>query len=141
MRKLLTATLLPVLALAALTIAPLGAQSGGGCPHQGASFVPGASTVLPPWRICYMKLNVLGVTITLAGKRCPTGHTRVASHTECLGAFAEGMRCAEGGLVPIELELCSCVPQGKGGSWISTCECRSAGALGFTEAGLTTSCN
>jgi len=133
MRTLLAATLLPVLALAA--------QSGGDCPHQAASSVPGASTALPPWRICFMKLNVLGVTITLPGKRCPTGHTRVASHMECLGAYAEGMQCAEGGLVPIELDLCNCVPHGDRSSWISACECHGVGAMGFLAAGQTIACH
>jgi hypothetical protein len=141
MRTPFAAILLPILAFVALSAAPLRAQVGGDCSDERASYVPGSVQDLQPWRTCYMKLRVLGVVISLPGKRCPTGHTYVASHLECLGLYAEGVQCAENGFVPIELELCRCVPHGGHGSSISSCECHDAGAIGFVATGHTVLCH
>jgi hypothetical protein len=102
--------------------------------------VPGAGQDLAPWRTCYLQVRVLGVVISIAWERCPTGHLYVPDHEECLGAFAPGSLCEERGSVPIQLELCRCVPHV--GSWYSTsnCECQAAGVMGFLPSGHSVEC-
>lgn len=141
MRSLLAATLFPMLALSALGAPPPRAQIGGSCPDQGASHVPAAGGVLLPWRTCYLQVHVLGVVIAVGTGRCPTGHTYVAAHEECLGQFAPGMRCDVVGSIPVELELCRCVPHSGHGYSYSTCECRAVGSMGFVDAGQTVECH
>ncbi len=141
MRTPFSPVLAPILALACLPSLPLRAQVGAPCPNQRSSPVPGAAQDLPPWRTCFLQVRVLDVVIVIRNGRCPTGHTFVPAHEECLGQFGANSACEEVGAVPIELELCRCVPHT--GSWYSysTCECRDAGAMGFVTTGQTVECH
>ena len=84
---------------------------------------------------------LLGIVISLPNGRCPSGHTYVPAHEECLGEFAANSACAELGPVPMELELCRCVWHS--GPWVSfsSCECRAAGTMGFVTQGHTVECH
>ncbi len=140
MRTPFTPALAPILALACLSALPLRAQVGQPCPRQRSSAVPAASQDLAPWRTCFLQVHVLGIVISIANGRCPSGHTHVPAHEECLGQFGEHSACEEGGVVPVELELCRCVRHiGQHFSY-SSCECHAAGALGFVTEGHTVEC-
>ena len=119
----------------------LAAQTGGPCPDQRSSPIPAASDDLAPWRTCVLRVRVLGVAVSIPNGRCPSGHTYVPAHEECLGAIGPNSACEELGPVPIELELCSCVWHG--GPWVSfsSCECRAAGTMGFVTEGRTVECH
>jgi len=130
-----------LLALTALCAAPLRGQgSGTHCPDQGASFVAAAGQDLAPWRTCYLQVRVVDIVISIAWQRCPTGRLYVPDHEECLGAFAPDSLCEQQGSVPIQLELCRCVPHA--GSWYSSsrCECQPAGVMGVLDSGHTVEC-
>jgi hypothetical protein len=137
MRTPFALALAPILVLAAQT---LGAQSGGPCPEQRSTPVAAASQDLAPWRTCVLRVHVLGVVISIPNGRCPSGHTYVPAHEECLGEFGVNSACDELGPVAIELELCRCVWHG--GTWVSfsSCECRAAGTMGFVTGGHTVEC-
>jgi len=141
MRTPFAPVLAAILVLAALPLVPLRAQVGGPCPDQRATLVPAASQDLAPWRTCYLRVQVLGVVISLPNGRCPSGRTHVPAHEECLGEFAADSACEELGPVPLELELCRCVWHS--GPWVSfsSCECRAAGTMGFVTQGHTVECH
>ena len=63
------------------------AQTGGPCPEQRASLVPAVSQELLPVRTCFLRVFVLGVWISIPNGRCPSGHTYVPAHEECLGEY------------------------------------------------------
>ena len=92
-------------------------------------------------RACVLRVRVLGVVISIPNGRCPSGHTYVPAHEECLGEYGVGTACAEVGPVAIELELCRCVWHA--GPWVSfsSCECRAAGTIGFVQEGRTVECH
>jgi len=123
-----------------LAAPPLRAQSGGPCPEQRSTFVPAAAQDLAPWRTCVLRVHVLGVVISIPNGRCPSGHTYVPAHEECLGEYGVHSACAEGGPVAIELELCRCVWHGGSLVSFSSCECRAAGTMGFVLEGHTVDC-
>lgn len=133
--------LLAALALFTAIPAALDAQTSGACPNQRASFVPLARGEVPPWRTCYLRVHVLGVWVSLGNGRCPAGRTRVAAHSECLGAGGEGTTCEDIGTVPIEFEQCRCRPGAGHSSWISSCQCDELGTIGFVTAGATIPCH
>jgi hypothetical protein len=137
----ISSALFPLLCACLIGARPLSAQVGAGCPDTRASLVPAAETVLLPWRTCYLKIEIGGVSITLPWSRCPTGHAFVQAHQECLGEFARGMRCEEAGFVPVWLQLCRCVPHAGHSFSFSRCECSDAGAMGFVGNAQTNACH
>jgi hypothetical protein len=130
------------LTLALTPCAAGAAAEGAPCPDERATNIPGHEHLSQLTNPCLQSYTVVGLSITVGQRPCPSSIVLHPSHGECQGATSAGYRCIAQGFVTSFLRTCRCQDAATVvfGSSAQPCVCSDPLAFGVLQNHVTVEC-